>query len=173
MRNDDIEVKPGQVWADQQTGQEGRSVEVLALIPDTDLVRVITRTPNAFSKSIDDGRHAIGRKTNLAAATLRRNYALVTEAPEEPDWDAGSRQMAEALFAGALADQYLSALQKNLADQGGACTVSFDAQEWLCALVFGREAPDSDMAGGAAYGTGETLSEALRAALDQTGWLEK
>lgn len=40
---------------------------------------------------------------------------------------------------------------------------------WTVAMTFGQEAPDSDMAGGAAYGTGTTAADALREALHECG----
>lgn len=42
---------------------------------------------------------------------------------------------------------------------------------WLCGIEFGREAPDSPMAGSAAYGSGETPQWALQGALMKTGLL--
>jgi hypothetical protein len=41
--------------------------------------------------------------------------------------------------------------------------------EWSAAYTFGREAPDSPMAGGAAYGMGETVGDALRGILEDVG----
>lgn len=41
--------------------------------------------------------------------------------------------------------------------------------EWMAGFTFGQEAPDSDMAGGAAYGMGETATDALRQALNDAG----
>ena len=40
---------------------------------------------------------------------------------------------------------------------------------WVAACVFGREAPDSPMAGGAAYGDGDTADTALSQVLDELG----
>jgi hypothetical protein len=48
-----------------------------------------------------------------------------------------------------------------------------ESPEWSCALTFGREAPDSDMAAGAAYGVDYTAEGALRAALAEAGVREQ
>lgn len=58
-----------------------------------------------------------------------------------------------------------------LIDEGGQLVVSYDeslgdgSQPWTVSLVVGREAPDSDMAGGAAYGIGAVLPVAMEQAL--------
>jgi hypothetical protein len=41
--------------------------------------------------------------------------------------------------------------------------------EWVAACVFGSEAPDSPMAGGAAYGRGATALEAVSTVIDTIG----
>lgn len=53
---------------------------------------------------------------------------------------------------------------------GGSIAVGMDDQngEWLASVIFGREAPDSPMAGGAAHGVG-TLGEALFQAASECG----
>lgn len=48
--------------------------------------------------------------------------------------------------------------------------LAMDISVWRVGLVFGQEADDSPMAGGAAYGSGPSLQQALRAALDEAGW---
>lgn len=47
---------------------------------------------------------------------------------------------------------------------------SEDGEKWSVALVWGREAKDSPMAGAAAYGLGDTLAEALDVALKEAGY---
>jgi len=42
-------------------------------------------------------------------------------------------------------------------------------QGWLVGYEFGREAEDSDMAGGAAYGTGPDLDSAVAEVAEQIG----
>lgn len=51
---------------------------------------------------------------------------------------------------------------------GGTLTVVLDeAGDWAAAYVFGREADDSPMAGGASYGVGASPYEALRMIVDE------
>lgn len=45
--------------------------------------------------------------------------------------------------------------------------------DYTTAFVFGREAPDSPMAGGASYGADRTLAGALRQIVDECRLLEK
>ncbi len=65
----------------------------------------------------------------------------------------------------------IQAAARYLAKQGeGTMLLSLDEKgEWSCALTFGREAPDSPMAGGAAYGFGPTVDDALVEALTECG----
>jgi hypothetical protein len=42
-------------------------------------------------------------------------------------------------------------------------------REWVVGIHMGREAPDSDMVGGAAYGVAEKLTDALEQALSEAG----
>lgn len=79
----------------------------------------------------------------------------------------------------------MGGVEKGLAEQGGKIVISHHARQgrdglqvsarendpWVVGIEFGQEAPDSDMAGGAAYGMGETMLEALQQAVDETGWL--
>lgn len=65
----------------------------------------------------------------------------------------------------------MGGVEKGLTREGGRLYVSHDLDTWVVGIEFGKEAPDSDMAGGAAYGRGETMIEALRQAVDETGWL--
>ena len=47
-------------------------------------------------------------------------------------------------------------------------TVALDATgDYSSALIFGREAPDSPMAGGASYGYGKSIPEALSQIIDE------
>jgi hypothetical protein len=50
----------------------------------------------------------------------------------------------------------------------GSIGLGFNAEGWHVSVVFGREAEDSPMAGGAAHGSG-TLEEALRSAAEECG----
>lgn len=45
-------------------------------------------------------------------------------------------------------------------EDGGQVTAAWDGAEWTLAVTWGKEAPDSDMAGAAAYGIAPTLQEA-------------
>lgn len=51
----------------------------------------------------------------------------------------------------------------------GVALVRAPSGDWSAALEWGREAPDSPMVGAAAYGLGDTVEDALRAALDEAG----
>lgn len=44
-----------------------------------------------------------------------------------------------------------------------------EGREWIAACEFGQEAPDSDMAGGAAYGVAPTADEAIAHVLREIG----
>ena len=44
--------------------------------------------------------------------------------------------------------------------------------KWVTAVVYGREAPDSDMAAAASYGLSENPRIAVRQVLDETGWAD-
>lgn len=44
----------------------------------------------------------------------------------------------------------------------GVLALSYDGQTWVAAYEFGREAEDSDMAGGASYAQSPHLPDALR-----------
>jgi hypothetical protein len=62
-------------------------------------------------------------------------------------------------------------ISENLQEQEGRFIVSFFDNSWVCAIEWGKEAPDSDIFGGAAYGTGSSMQEAIDQALNQTGWI--
>lgn len=71
--------------------------------------------------------------------------------------------------------QALEGIVKTLSEDGGAFGLTYrtgvkpgDAP-WMAALEWGREAPDSPMAGAAAYGLGESASEAIDKMLDDAG----
>ena len=55
----------------------------------------------------------------------------------------------------------------------GVLTICAADGRWFAAITWGREAEDSPMAGAQAVGEAETPVAALRAALDQTGWLKE
>lgn len=70
----------------------------------------------------------------------------------------------------------MGGVEKGLTSEGGRVVLSHDPdrhedESWVVGIEFGKEAPDSPMAGGAAYGTGGTMLEALQQAVDETGWL--
>jgi hypothetical protein len=68
----------------------------------------------------------------------------------------------------------LDVITRNLKQHGGTFAVSYDPalrQGWTVAVEWGREAPDSPMAGAAAYGVGDNALGAIQAALDEAGWL--
>lgn len=44
-----------------------------------------------------------------------------------------------------------------------------DSDDWLAALEWGKEAPDSDMVGAAAYQYGENPLQAINRVLDEAG----
>lgn len=44
--------------------------------------------------------------------------------------------------------------------------------EWLTAAVYGREAPDSDMAGAASYGVANNAFDAVHHVLMETRWAD-
>lgn len=69
----------------------------------------------------------------------------------------------------------LSAVESGLAEQGGHLVVNHDEDggDWVVGIFFGKEAPDSDMYGGAAHGIAPSLLEALQQAVDETGWLDR
>jgi hypothetical protein len=67
-----------------------------------------------------------------------------------------------------LAEQFL------IRQEGGQIVLSHNPEggvgdKWHASLAFGREAPDSDMAAGVAYGMGTEASDALRTALSEAG----
>jgi hypothetical protein len=74
-------------------------------------------------------------------------------------------------------DEMMSGVLDHLAGEGGRLTIAFRQGEvdtppddrWIVGYEFGREAPDSDMAGGASYGMGANLNEALRQVFDEVG----
>jgi hypothetical protein len=71
--------------------------------------------------------------------------------------------------------QVLEGIVKTLSEEGGSfgLTYRFGVKPgdgpWMAALEWGQEAPDSPMAGAAAYGIGESASEACDQMLDEAG----
>lgn len=53
---------------------------------------------------------------------------------------------------------------------GGFSLALHDDGQWMAATEFGREAPDSPMAGGASYGMGPTAHAAVDMVLAETRW---
>lgn len=68
--------------------------------------------------------------------------------------------------------QMLEAITRGLEIEGGHLSFHFDEKkrDWLVAAEFGRETPDSDMAGGASYQQGPILSNAMEALIEECGW---
>ena len=71
-------------------------------------------------------------------------------------------------------EEYLKKLVKYLDEQdgGGALVIQRtedDAVPWMVSFEFGKEAEDSDMVGGAAYGAADTAEEALKQVVSQCG----
>ena len=60
-----------------------------------------------------------------------------------------------------------------LREKGGTFSSSFESsiesQPWTVAIVWGKEAEDSNMAAAAAYGTGDTFEDALASAKAEAG----
>ncbi len=85
IKNANQSILPDQVWADRQSGMEGRTVKVLAEeTKSSNHVRVETLTPSAWSKSFDGGARAVGRRSTMHVNTLRKNYELIESPPEQP-----------------------------------------------------------------------------------------
>lgn len=69
--------------------------------------------------------------------------------------------------------QILDALAKGLEENEGSFTMYYDAErDWTVSIIFGREAEDSPMAGGAAFGLGSSAYDAMAEALTEAGWLK-
>lgn len=66
-------------------------------------------------------------------------------------------------------DYQLAAIAKFCRERGGAFSLGYsDASgDWSAMLNFGREAPDSPMAGGSALGSGDTPEECLAGLIDE------
>jgi hypothetical protein len=174
---DNASILPGQVWADRQSGQEGRTVEVLADPPKSNYqVRIQTLTPTEFSKSIDGGKRSVGRKSTLSVATLRKNYrfdqaatdALAAERAHAAEIEASGgidsyqhAQAARLLLDGQQVLRDLSTVGRRH-EQGYRIDIecSGDSVRVLLGWDFNgrgyREATE---------GTGATISEAMRMAV--------
>lgn len=72
-------------------------------------------------------------------------------------------------------DQIAGALARYVERAGGGVLgiVCKEGGEWVVSAEFGKEAPDSPMAAGAAYGLGNTLRRALEVAAHDCGLLLK
>jgi hypothetical protein len=64
----------------------------------------------------------------------------------------------------------INSLVVGLSRETGNFLLAFNGVDWVAGIEFGREAVDSPMAGGAAYGLGATAEEAISSALAETGW---
>lgn len=62
-------------------------------------------------------------------------------------------------------------IAKHAAKEGGVLAVTERDGRYVAGYQFGREAEDSDMAGGAAYGIGDTVYEALNSLVADLGGL--
>lgn len=60
-----------------------------------------------------------------------------------------------------IATTQLLGMLKTLENQEGVLAINHRNGEWTVLMEFGREAEDSPMAGGALYGVGPSLREAL------------
>lgn len=68
----------------------------------------------------------------------------------------------------------ISVIIDGLRREGGGLSLSSKvSRDWMVMMVFGTEAPDSPMAGGATHGVGETAEAALQMAVGQTGWARR
>jgi hypothetical protein len=71
--------------------------------------------------------------------------------------------------------QVLDGIAKTLLQEGGRFSLVHDASRkpadgpWMAAMEWGSEAQDSPMYGAAAYGIGESASEACDLMLDEAG----
>lgn len=92
----------------------------------------------------------------------------VFDATFEPAAGATTRKPS----AGELLEKLSEYVEKQ---ESGSVAIGYnkdrDGSRWLVSVVFGREAPDSDMAGGAAHGLSEDLGEALAHAAGECGLL--
>lgn len=81
--------------------------------------------------------------------------------------------MADKVFINDAVVGYMDRIINTLSEDGGRVMISFDPDKkgdtWMVGMEWGREAPDSDMAGAAAYGLRDTLESALSAALEDSG----
>jgi hypothetical protein len=69
------------------------------------------------------------------------------------------------------AQETMEYVSENLQEQEGRFIIAYFNGGWTCGIEWGKEAPDSDMIGAAAYGEGKTMQEAVNKALEQTGWV--
>lgn len=71
-------------------------------------------------------------------------------------------------------EKFLTKIIETIGSDTGMLSICHDPDSdsdfWLVGLEFGREAEDSPMAGGAAYGTGKTLAEAAERVAEEMGW---
>jgi hypothetical protein len=75
-----------------------------------------------------------------------------------------SADVADAAGASSIGVDALVAL---VGQESGRVGIGFDGHEWVVALEWGHEAPDSPMAGAASYGVGVELRDALRQVLTE------
>lgn len=60
-------------------------------------------------------------------------------------------------------------VEKHLSSNGPIILIRSGTGDFMASSEWGSEAPDSPMAGAAAYGLGESVEEALTQVLDQAG----
>lgn len=67
-------------------------------------------------------------------------------------------------------EEAMKRLHDFLADQGGQLTMAFGIDnEWTVGMIWGQEAPDSDMAGGASFAVDPDLLVALTKVAAEVG----
>jgi hypothetical protein len=65
----------------------------------------------------------------------------------------------------------LNCLLATVREQGGRVLISYDDEDhvWMIGMEWGREAPDSNMAGAAAYGLQDKFEDALNQVVGEAG----
>lgn len=139
---------------------------------DDDLVRLQQHSVDItqIARLTPEGALELAYQLIVSARRARGEGVLLPRVlPEDALRDAYAEQDSEGDTVPALGP--LAVLAANFVqERGGAVALNVtDDGEWIAAITFGREAEDSDMAGGQAIGTGTTADEALRAALAEAG----
>jgi hypothetical protein len=66
-------------------------------------------------------------------------------------------------------EELMDRMQKFLRREGGRLMIATSGDNWLVGVEFGQEADDSDMAGGAAYASESSITDALEYVLGEVG----